>query len=265
MRYAIGLEYDGSAFQGWQSQPHGATVQDHLETALSAIAGAAVRATAAGRTDAGVHAVGQVVHFDTHAERPEQAWVRGVNSYLPEAIAVQWVRGVGEDFHARFGALSRSYRYVLVNRPVRPAIERGKAGWYHQPVDAVAMAEAARFLLGEQDFSSFRTSECQAKSPVKTMHRADVMRQGDYVIFDFRASGFLHHMVRNIVAALLRVGAGKQSPAWLQELIAVRDRTRGAPTFPPDGLYFTAAEYDPRWQLPSGGRIIRPLPPHSTS
>ena len=259
MRFALQLEYDGSAFQGWQSQPHGKTVQDHLERALSTIAGTRTQAVAAGRTDTGVHALAQVAHFDTLAERPLQAWVRGVNAHLPPAVAVRWAQPVAEDFHARFGALSRSYRYILFNHSVRPAIQSGRVGWYHRPLDVEAMAEAAQLLLGEQDFSSFRSSECQAKSPLKNLHQAEVMRRGDYVIFEFRAGGFLHHMVRNLVGALLWVGYGKETPAWMTSLIAARDRTLAPPTFMPDGLYFTGVEYEARWNLPNGGRIIAPL------
>jgi len=259
MRFALQLEYDGSAFQGWQSQPHGKTVQDHLEHALTVIAGQRTQATAAGRTDTGVHALSQIVHFDTEVERPLQAWVRGVNAHLPAAIAVRWVQAVDDDFHARFCALSRSYRYILFNSPVRPAIQTGRVGWYHRPLDVPAMAEAAKRLLGEQDFSSFRSSQCQAKSPVKHLHQAEVSRQGEYVIFEFRAGGFLHHMVRNIVGALLWVGYGKEKPEWMAEVIAARDRSQAAPTFMPDGLYFTGVEYEARWNLPNGGRIIAPL------
>lgn len=259
MRFALQVEYDGSVFQGWQSQPHGKTVQDHLERALGIIAGTRVQAMAAGRTDTGVHAQAQVAHFDTDVQRPLQAWVRGVNAHLPPAIAVRWAQPVDEAFHARFCALSRSYRYILFNHPVRPAIQSGRVGWYHRPLDADAMAAAGRLLLGEQDFSSFRSAECQAKSPVKTMHQANVFRRGDYVIFEFRAGGFLHHMVRNMVGALLWVGYGKESPDWLPSLIAARDRTLAPPTFMPDGLYFTGVEYEARWNLPNGGRIIAPF------
>lgn len=259
MRYALQLEYDGSAFQGWQSQPHGLTVQDHLERALAAIAGGRTPAMAAGRTDTGVHALAQVVHFDTEAERPLQAWVRGVNAHLPPTIAVRWAQPVAADFHARFCALARSYRYILFNHPVRPALGSGRVGWYHRPLDAGAMAEAARRLLGEQDFSSFRAAECQARSPVKTLHQADVTRRGDYVIFEFRAGGFLHHMVRNMVGALLWVGYGKEEPAWMDELLAARNRQLAPPTFMADGLYFTGVDYEARWNLPNGGRIIAPF------
>lgn len=256
MRVALCVEYDGSAFHGWQSQPHGMTVQDALESALSAIAGSPVQATASGRTDTGVHALAQVAHFDTTADRPLQAWVRGVNAHLPNAVAVRWATLVPDDFHARFSARSRSYRYVLFNHPVRPALQWGRVGWYHRPLDAEAMHEAACHLLGEQDFSSFRSSECQAKSPVKVMHTLQVRRQGPYIVMDFCAGGFLHHMVRNIVGALLWVGYGKEPPVWMRSLLATRDRTLAPPTFAPDGLYFSGVDYGPDWQLPNGGRIV---------
>lgn len=260
MRFALCIEYDGMAFHGWQSQPHGRTVQDHLQRALSAIAGEPVSVHAAGRTDTGVHALAQIAHFDTRVERPLQAWVRGVNAHLPPAIAVRWAQPVAADFHARFSAQARSYAYVLHNHPVRPALQHGRVGWYHRPLDAEAMAEAAGLLLGEHDFSSFRASECQARSPVKVLHQARVRRQGEYLLFELCASGFLHHMVRNIVGSLLWVGYAKESPAWIGELLACRDRASAAPTFMPDGLYFTGVDYAPDWNLPNGGRIIASLP-----
>ncbi|MDP2793890.1 MAG: tRNA pseudouridine(38-40) synthase TruA [Sulfurisoma sp.] len=259
MRIALGVEYDGTTFAGWQSQTHGNTVQDALEEALGRIAATPVRVACAGRTDAGVHALAQVVHFDVAVDRPDSAWVRGVNSYLPPQVAVRWARPVADDFHARFCALSRSYRYILLNRPVRPAVQHGRVGWFHHTLDVDAMSEAARLLLGEHDFSAFRAAECQAKSPVKHCYRADVARDGELVTFDFRANAFLHHMVRNIVGALVYVGKGNHSPQWMAELLASRDRARGAPTFDPAGLYFASVEYAPEWGLPPpGGIIIRP-------
>lgn len=255
MRIAIGVAYRGTGMDGWQTQPSGNTVQDHLERALSEIAVGPVGVTGAGRTDTGVHASAQVAHFDTSAERPESAWVRGANSLLPETIAVQWARPVIGDFHARFSALSRSYRYVLYNHPVRPALLAGLAGWFHLPLDLGRMDEAAKFLLGEQDFSSFRSSQCQAKSPVRIMERAGVRANGPYFLFDFSASGFLHHMVRNIVGCLVYVGKGKQRPDWLAELIAARDRRLAAPTFAADGLYLSEVHYDARWNLPEFPRM----------
>jgi tRNA pseudouridine38-40 synthase len=263
MRIAIGIEYDGSHFHGWQSQPDLETVQGALGQAVYAIAGHPVVMVAAGRTDAGVHAIEQVAHFDTSAQRPLQAWVRGVNSHLPSTIAVRWAIEVKPEFHARFSAISRSYRYVLFNHPVRPAMQSGRVGWFHRPLDVDLMHEAAQSLRGEHDFSSFRSSECQAKSPIKTVHDVSVKRQGNYVIFNFFAGGFLHHMVRNVVGSLLWVGHGKDSPQSFADLFAKRDRTLAAPTFAPDGLYFVGAGYDQCWKLPTHlpdeGRIMSPF------
>ena len=252
MRIALGLEYDGSGFCGWQSQAGGGTVQDAVESALSRIADAPIRVVCAGRTDAGVHALGQVVHFDSAAVRPDTAWVRGVNSHLPGSIAVRWAQPVPDDFHARFSARGRRYRYLLLNRGERPGLMARRVGWFHRPLDAEAMSGAARLVLGEHDFSAFRAIECQAKSPVKTLRRADVARYGDMLVFDFEASAFLHHMVRNLVGALVYVGKGAHPPEWVGELLAGRDRARAAPTFEACGLYFAGVDYDPVWQLKVG-------------
>ncbi len=252
MRIALGVEYEGSDFCGWQSQAGGGAVQDALESALSRVADAPTRAVCAGRTDAGVHAIGQVVHFDTDAVRPDTAWVRGVNTHLPPSVAVRWAKPVSDDFHARFSARGRRYRYLLLNRAERPGLMARRVGWFHRPLDAEAMLAAASLLLGEHDFSAFRAVECQAKSPVKTLRRAAVARQGDLLVFDFEASAFLHHMVRNIVGALVYVGKGAHPPAWLGELLAGRDRARAAPTFEACGLYFAGVDYDPVWQLGVG-------------
>jgi tRNA pseudouridine38-40 synthase len=251
MRVAIGIAYDGAPFDGWQSQPTGNTVQDRLEAALAAIAGAAVRVTAAGRTDAGVHATGQVAHFDVAVERPDSAWVRGSNAHLPEGIAVQWACAVDDEFHARFSATSRSYTYVLYNHPVRPAVFAGRVGWFHLPLDVAAMRAAAECLVGEHDFSAFRSAECQAKTPVKLLHRVAIDRRGEHVVLEFTANAFLHHMVRNLVGCLVQVGKGAQPPGWLREVLESRDRSRAAPTFPAAGLYLTAVAYPDRWNLPA--------------
>ncbi len=257
MKIAIGIEYDGSCFHGWQSQLSGNTVQDYLERALASIAGEQVRLTAAGRTDAGVHALAQVAHFETAAVRPDSAWVRGVNSLLPQAIAVQWAVPVAEDFHARYSAASRTYRYVLYNHPVRPALHHGRVGWFHLPLDPVAMRSAAAYLAGEHDFSAFRSSECQAKSPVRIIRNWAIEQRGAHLCFDFAANAFLHHMVRNIVGCLVYVGKGKRPPAWRAEVRASRDRRQAAPTFSPDGLYLAAVEYAPGWELPTfASRLI---------
>lgn len=261
MRIALGLEYDGKAFSGWQSQPDCPTVQNVLEAALSQIACGTVRTHCAGRTDAGVHALAQVVHFDVEVQRPLSAWVRGVNALLPSAVAIRWACEVPAEFHARFSAQSRRYRYILLNRPERPGLLAGKVGWCHQPLDEEAMRKAADCLLGEHDFSSFRDAQCQAKSPVKTLYQLHLTREDDCLLFDFHANAFLHHMVRNIVGALVYVGMGRQAPEWLPELLAACDRRRAAPTFAPDGLYLSGVAYDAHWGLPAATGMM--LVPHN--
>ena len=250
-RIALGIEYDGSRFLGWQTQPGGGTVQDALEAALSGIADAPVSVTCAGRTDRGVHARAQVVHFDTDAERPDSAWVRGVNAMLPDSMAVLWSQRVALDFHARYAARSRSYRYVLVNRPVRPALAARYAGWFHAPLDIDAMRTAAAHLLGEHDFSAFRAAECQAKSPVRTLHSIGIEREGERIDFSLRANAWLQHMVRNIVGTLVYVGKGKHPPQWTKQLLASRTRALAAPTFGSEGLYLETVEYEPHWNIPT--------------
>ncbi|MBI2312556.1 MAG: tRNA pseudouridine(38-40) synthase TruA [Betaproteobacteria bacterium] len=260
MRIALGLEYDGSRFCGWQSQPSGCSVQDALEAALSRIAGSDVRVTSAGRTDSGVHALTQVVHFDTGANRPLSAWVRGVNAQLPGSVAALWAREVAADFHARFSARSRTYYYLLLNRPVRPGLGQRRVGWFHLPLELERMQEAARPLLGSHDFSAFRAAECQAKSPVKDLYRADISRQGELFVFEFRANAFLHHMVRNIVGCLVYVGKGRYPVEWVRQLLEQRDRTLAAPTFAPDGLYLAGIEYDAAWGVPRGELALNAIP-----
>jgi len=248
------VEYDGRAFCGWQTQPAGCAVQDRLENALSQIAGAPVATVCAGRTDAGVHALDQVIHFDTGADRPLSAWVRGVNALTPPALAVTWARVVGDDFHARYSALERRYRYVLLNHGVRPALEQGRVGWFHLPLDVGAMRRGANLLIGEHDFSAFRSAECQARSPVRTLKCLEIVRDGDYVIFELAANAFLHHMVRNIVGTLVMVGKGRCPPEWIGKVLAGRDRARAAPTFDAAGLYLARVVYDARWELPEAPR-----------
>ncbi len=260
MKIAIGLEYDGQAFHGWQSQPHGNTVQDVLEGALAAIAGLPVRTHCAGRTDTGVHALAQVAHFDTDVVRPVSAWVRGVNAHLPPGVAVNWAVPVADDFHARFCAIRRTYCYWLLNRPVRPALFAGKVGWCHAPLNVNAMSSAAQQLRGEHDFSAFRAAQCQAKSPIKTLHAIEISQHDDLICFQLSANGFLHHMVRNIVGALVYVGLGRFPAAWLGEVLRQRERARAAPTFAAAGLYFSGVEYGQEWRLPGSGRIIVPHP-----
>lgn len=256
MRIALGLEYDGAGFSGWQSQAGGNTVQDAVEAALTAVAGQPVRVVCAGRTDAGVHASAQVVHFDVAVSRPVTAWVRGANAHLPRTVAVRWAVPVADDFHARFCARARSYRYLLLNRPERPGLLAGRVGWCHRPLDLAAMQQAAACLPGEHDFSSFRAAGCQAKTPIKTLYRFDIERQGDLVVFDCCANAFLHHMVRNLVGALVYVGSGRMRPAEFVRLLEARDRRLGAPTYAPDGLYLTGVEYGEQWALPQQGRIM---------
>ena len=260
MRIALGVEYDGSPFFGWQSQADGLTVQDMLQQALRRIAGeqnagehdssGPISVIAAGRTDTGVHAIEQVVHFDTVVERPLSAWVRGVNALLPESIAVRWAHPVPDEFHARFSAHGRSYRYLLLNRAVRPAINARRTGWFHAPLDIDAMQAAALYLLGRHDFSAFRAAQCQAKSPVRHLQQLDIQRHGELLVFDLSADAFLHHMVRNIVGCLVYVGKGKHPPSWLADVLAGRERSLAAPTFSPDGLYLRRITYDGKWGLP---------------
>ncbi|WP_300316970.1 tRNA pseudouridine(38-40) synthase TruA [Accumulibacter sp.] len=251
MRIALAVEYDGSGFRGWQTQPGGGTVQDALQEALQQFAGVPLRVVCAGRTDAGVHAQGQVVHFDSALDRPMFAWVRGINTFLPPAVAVRWAQAVDDDFHARFSAYARRYRYLLINRVHRSGLWHGRVGWHHSPLDLAAMQNGAAQLLGERDFSAFRAAECQASSPVKTMHKADIQRLGELIVFDFEASAFLHHMVRNLVGSLLHVGKGKRPPEWIGELLAAGDRRLAAPTFAAAGLYLAAVRYPSRWRLPA--------------
>jgi tRNA pseudouridine38-40 synthase len=249
MRVVLGLEYDGAAYCGWQSQAGGGAVQDAVEAAISKVADTPTRVICAGRTDAGVHALEQVVHFDTAVDRPITAWVRGVNAHLPKDVAVRWAQPVADDFHARFSARGRRYRYLLLNRPQRPGLNAHRVGWFHLPLDLALMQSAATCLLGEHDFSAFRAAECQAKSPVKLLRRASVTQHDDTFVFEFEASAFLHHMVRNLVGALVYIGKGKYPPAWLAEVLAGRQRQAAAPTFAADGLYFAGVDYDPVWNL----------------
>lgn len=246
----MGVSYNGLAYRGWQSQPCGQTVQDRIEAALGRFAGERISTLCAGRTDAGVHALMQVVHFDTDRQRDPYAWVRGTNSYLPRDIAVQWAVLASGDFHCRACALSRRYAYVLLESNVRPSVEAGRVGWSFQALQQDRMEEAANCLLGEHDFSSFRASECQALSPVKTLHAIRFYKRGAYWRIEFEANAFLHHMIRNIMGCLVQIGQGKKSPAWMAEVLAARSRTYAAPTFSPDGLYFLGPRYAAQWGMP---------------
>jgi tRNA pseudouridine38-40 synthase len=260
VRIALGLEYDGTAFCGWQTQPSGCALQNVFERALREIAGTAVGCVCAGRTDAGVHAIGQVVHFDVDVDRPLTAWVRGVNALLPASVAVTWARAVPTEFHARYSAVARTYRYLLLTRPERPGLCAGRVGWYHRPVDLDSMRRAARCLLGEQDFSAFRAAQCQARSATKLMHGISIEREGELVIFDFCANAFLHNMVRIIVGCLIEIGGGRRPIAWLESLRDARDRRQAARTADPAGLYLAAVTYDARWNLPSPPTILSVWP-----
>jgi tRNA pseudouridine38-40 synthase len=250
VRYALGLSYCGSAYNGWQSQPDGNTVQDRLEMALTQFADEPIRTLCAGRTDAGVHAMNQVVHFDSDRERELFSWVRGTNRFLPRDIAVQWCLGVEPDFHARASAHGRRYAYLLLESAVRPAIEAGGAGWVFRPLNGEAMREAAQLLIGERDFSAFRSAECQAASPVKILRAIGIERRGAYWRFEFDANAFLHHMVRNIVGSLVAVGTGKREPTWIAQVLASGSRELAAPTFAPSGLYFIGPYYDAKFGIP---------------
>ncbi len=251
MRIALGIAYDGFGFCGWQSQPAKCGVQDALELAIKTIALHEVRVHAAGRTDTGVHALSQIIHFDTDSIRPTSAWVRGVNAYLPDTVRVEWAHEVDEGFHARYSAFSRSYQYLLYNAPVSSALMATKAGWFHLPLDFSAMSEAASYLLGEHDFSAFRASECQAKTAIKHLQKANVSKVGQYFRFDFTANAFLQHQVRNMIGALIYVGKGSFPPEYIKTLLQERDRTLSPPTFSPSGLYLTAVGYDEKWGLPT--------------
>lgn len=260
MRLALGVAYRGQAYAGWQSQPGGNTVQDRLESALSQFAAVPVRTLCAGRTDAGVHGLNQVVHLDAPVEREQFSWVRGTNRYLPSDIAVQWCREVSDDFHARNSAHGRRYAYVLLESPVRPAIEHGAAGWVFRPLQAQPMREAAEVLIGEHDFSSFRSAECQAASPVKELRAVEITRHGAYWRFDFDGSAFLHHMVRNIMGCLVAIGSGQRPAGWMQDVLAACSRDAAAPTFSAAGLYFVGPYYDASLNLPVRTPAIDWLP-----
>ena len=250
MRIAIGIEYDGTAYRGWQRQRTGLGVQACVEDAISEVADERVEVTCAGRTDSGVHASGQVAHFDTGAHRSERGWLLGANSRLPEDINLTWVKPVSDDFHARFSATARSYRYVILNRLVRSALLRRRAWWVHPPLDHARMHAAARALVGEHDFSSFRAAGCQASGPVREIRTISVERDGDRVILEVTANAFLQHMVRNITGTLVAIGCGEEQPGWIADVLEHRDRTRGGVAAPPHGLTLIRVEYPDEFAIP---------------
>jgi tRNA pseudouridine38-40 synthase len=256
MRIALGVEYDGAPYCGWQSQTGGCAVQDFLENALAKIAEHEIRIHAAGRTDTGVHAMMQVVHFDTEINRPDTAWVRGVNAFLPESVRVLWAKMVDDEFHARFSATQRSYQYLLANQATAPAIKAQQAGWYHLPLNISSMQTGMAHLRGEHDFSAFRASECQAKSPIKNLQVASIEAYGEYFVFNFSANAFLQHQVRNMVGALIYVGNGKHPPEFIKELLEQKNRTLSPPTFSPNGLYLVGVAYDTKFDLPNTQRQL---------
>lgn len=250
MRVALGVEYDGSEFFGWQSQPNLRTVQGCLQEALSKVANQEIQVTCAGRTDTGVHATSQVVHFDCDVERSSRAWVYGTNSFLAQDVTVKWAKSAEEDFHARFSATARRYRYIIYNHPIRPSVIRTSITWHYRPLDHEKMAEAGQFLIGEHDFSSFRAIDCQSKSPYRNVKSLDVLRRNDLVIIDIEANAFLHHMVRNIVGSLMLVGSGKNNPSWIKDVLQSKKRANAGETAPSYGLYLVSVTYPEQFLIP---------------
>ena len=256
-RVVLGVEYCGTAYAGWQRQHHAATVQEHLERAVSRVANETVDVYCAGRTDAGVHGTGQVVHFDTSAKRDERAWVHGANTHLPEDVAVTWAAFVDTSFHARFTAVARRYRYVIWNHSLRPALLRHRVTWVYRPLNVEKMHCSAQYLLGEHDFSVFRSSACQAKTARREVTEIKVSRDREFIYIDIEANAFLHHMVRNIAGSLMEVGREEQPVSWLEALLQTRDRTQAGVTAPADGLYFVAVRYPDKYRLPGlEGRFL---------
>lgn len=250
MRIALGIEYNGHDFYGWQIQRDLTTIQGSLEEALAKVANEPIHLFCAGRTDAGVHATGQVVHFDTRAKRHIDAWIWGTNSHLPPSIVVKWAKPVDFSFHARFGAIARRYRYIIYNHPIRPAILSARATWHYYPLDIKRMQEAGKYLIGEQNFSSFRSSQCNSKSPMRNVIEFDVKRNGDFVIIEIEANAFLHHMVRNIAGVLMKIGSGLKEPEWMQEVLQAKSRRAAAETASPDGLYLIQVRYPEPYIFP---------------
>lgn len=256
MRIALGIEYNGAGFYGWQAQRGLVTIQGVLEKALSKVANETIYLHCAGRTDAEVHATGQVVHFDTRAKRHIDAWIWGTNSYLPHNVAVKWSRAVDYSFHARFTATARRYRYFIYNHPIRPAILHGRATWHYYSLDISRMQKALPYLIGEQDFSSFRSSQCNSKTAMRNVIAADIRQHGNFIIFEIEANAFLHHMVRNIVGVLFKIGSGHKDSHWMQEVLNAKSRRAAAETAPPDGLYLIKVTYPEKYSFPLSDNLI---------
>lgn len=256
MRIALGIEYNGTDFYGWQAQREVVTVQGTLQDALAKVANEDIFLHCAGRTDAGVHATGQVVHFDTHAKRHIDAWIWGTNTHLPSTIVVRWARAVDYSFHARFKATSRRYRYYIYNHPIRPAVLSKKVTWHYYPLDIEPIREAGKHLIGEQNFSSFRSSQCNSRTPMRNVMEFSINRQGDYIIIEIEANAFLHHMVRNIVGSLVKVGAGLREPDWIKEVLEAKSRRAAAETAPADGLYLTHVRYPEPYIFPASDGVF---------
>jgi len=252
MRYACGIEYDGHGFLGFQTQIQEPTIQNCLEKAIAKVANHSVRLICSGRTDTGVSATAQVIHFDTTVNRTDYQWIMGINTNLPRGISIIWIKEVSEDFHARFSAIQRSYQYVIFNRWIRPAINRHSQTWEMQPLDENKMHDAAQYLLGEHDFNAFRSSACQSKTPIKTINSISVIRQDNKVVMDVAASGFLHHMIRNIIGTLIPIGRGDKAVESMLEILISRDRTKAGITAPPNGLSFNIVKYPKKFKLPEG-------------
>jgi len=250
MKIALGIEYDGSAYNGWQSQKHGHGVQQEVEKAISTVANHEIKVVCAGRTDTGVHALEQVVHFETTAQRSVRSWVLGANANLPKDISVHWAKPVAEDFHARFSALSRRYQYIILNQFSRPAVLSRRVTWQGRKLDVGLMSHAAEALLGEHDFSSYRAVACQASSPIRTIQHLTVRRKGNFIVIDIQANAFLHHMVRNIAGVLISIGTGEKPVEWAKQVLEFRDRKLGGVTAAPDGLYFMHVEYPESYDIP---------------
>jgi tRNA pseudouridine38-40 synthase len=259
MRIALGIEYNGSSYHGWQAQKNAKglpTIQAALQQALSRIADAPIQLHCAGRTDAGVHATGQVVHFETEAKRHPDAWIWGTNAYLPPEIVVHWAKSVDYGFHARFSAIARRYRYIIYNHPIRPAILASRVTWNYYSLDVSHMQAAAHYFLGEQDFSSFRSSECSSKSAMRNLVALNIARHGNFVVIEVEANAFLHHMVRNIAGVLIRIGAGWEKPEWAQEVLQAKDRKKAAETAPPQGLYLIQVRYPEPYDFPQPAETL---------